>query len=166
MQKVSEYSPESRFFVNTLPLYYLHLSLIFQALPSAKIIYCRRDPLDNCLFVYFKRYPSGDKVSLGYNYDLKSIASYYGGYQDLMAHWQRLYGDRILGVRYEDLVRHPAETGAGIYEYCGLEYDATAIRIAFTTDEIGHWKHYEPYLGTLRQALGGLAQGSTTLSRP
>ena len=75
-----------------------------------------------------------------------------------MAHWQQLYGDRILSVRYEDLVRNPTGTGAGIYEFCGLEYDPTAIRVALTTDEIGHWKHYEPYLDTLRQALGGLAR--------
>ena len=75
-----------------------------------------------------------------------------------MAHWQKLYGDWILTVRYEDLVRHPAETSARIYEFCGLDYDPAAVRHAFTTDEIGRWKHYEPYLDTLRQALGGLAR--------
>ncbi len=154
MQEVCKYSPESRFFVNTKPEHYPYIGLIQQAFPFARVIYCHRDPLDNCLFIYFNRYLS----SFPYFYDFRSIASYYADYREMMAHWRRLYGDRILSVRYEDLVRSPADIGAGIYEYCGLEYDPTAIRAAFTTDEIGHWKHYEPYLGPLRQALGELAR--------
>ena len=75
-----------------------------------------------------------------------------------MAHWQGLYENCILSVRYEDLVRNPVDVGARTYAFCGLDYDPAAVRHAFTTDEIGHWKHYEPYLGTLRQALGGLAR--------
>ncbi len=152
MGNLVENSPNSKLFTNTTPGNYLYIGMILQALPMAKIIYCHRDPIDNCLFVYFYRYARGQY----YSHDLSNLASYYADYQDLMAHWRRLYGDRILSVRYEDLVRNPAKTGAGIYEYCGLEYDPTAVRHAFTTDEIGHWKHYEPYLDTLRQALGGL----------
>ena len=85
--------------------------------------------------------------------------AYHTDYQDMMAHWQRLYGDRILSVRYEDLVRNPAEIGARIYEFCGLDYDPAAVRHGFATDEIGRWwRHYEPYLDALRQALGDLAR--------
>ena len=76
----------------------------------------------------------------------------------MMAHWQSLYGDRILSVRYEELVRNPADQAARLYEFCGLDYDPEKVSQAFTTDEIGRWKHYEPYLDTLRQALGGLAK--------
>jgi hypothetical protein len=76
----------------------------------------------------------------------------------MMAHWLRRYGDRILAVRYEELVRNPAGVGARIYEYCGLEYDATAPDTTFRTDEIGHAKHYEPYLGELRRKLGRWAR--------
>ena len=110
--------------------------------------------MDHCLFVYFSQYEHGHD----YSYDLCHLALYYTDYHDLMAHWQKLYGDWILTVRYEDLVRHPAETSARIYEFCGLDYDPAAISHAFTTDEIGHSRHYEPYLDTLRQALGDLAK--------
>ena len=161
MKEISKYSPESRFFVNTKPELYLYVGLILQALPYAKMIYCHRDPLDNCLFIYFKRYPSSSPLGfdpIRHLCDLRSIASYYVDYLEMMAHWQKLYGDRIFDVRYEDLVRSPAETGARLYEYCGLEYDPAAVRFAFRTDEIGHWKHYEPYLDPLREALGELTR--------
>jgi hypothetical protein len=153
MKDVSKPSPKSRFFVDTMPENYPYVGLIFQALPSARMIHCHRDPLDNCLFVYFQRY----QLRLGkhrYSYDLRNIASYYADYEDVMAHWRKIYGDRILGVRYEETVLNPTETTARIYAFCGLEYDPGAIRAEFTTDEIGHWKHYESYLGPLRQALG------------
>ena len=82
---------------------------------------------------------------------------FYAAHRDLMAHWLRLYKDRMLSVRYEDLVRNPADQAALIYAFCGLDYDPEMVSLAFTTDEIGHWKNYETYLDTLRQALGGLA---------
>ncbi len=110
--------------------------------------------MDLCSLVYFSRYKTGND----YSYDLSHLASYYADHHDMMAHWQRLYGDRILSVRYEELVRDPAGVAARIYEFCGLDYDPEKVSQAFTTDEIGRWKHYEPYLDTLRQALGGLAR--------
>ena len=62
----------------------------------------------------------------------------------------------MFGVRYEDLVRHPTVVGERIFEFCGLDVGAADIRHTFKTDEIGHWKHYQPYLDKLRQTLGGL----------
>jgi hypothetical protein len=52
----------------------------------------------------------------------------------------------------------PAAQAAWIYEFCGLDYDPEKGGQAFTSDKIGQWKNYEPYLDTLRQALGGLAE--------
>ena len=120
----------------------------------AKIIYSHRDPMDHCLFVYFYRYVEGH----GYSYDLNQLASYYVDFHDLMAHWRKLYGDRILSVSYEDLVRNPGETSARVYEFCGLDYDPDAVGNAFATTEIGRWKRYRSHLGALRQGLGRLAR--------
>lgn len=155
IQDMSKYAPKSPFIVNTLPGNYRHIGLIFQALPSAKVIYCHRDPLDHCLFVYFKRYAGNTNKN---SYDMRDVASFYAVHRQLMAHWQRLYGERILSVRYEDVVRDTREAGARLFAYCGLDFDPAAIRHGFTTDEIGHWRNYEPYIGPLRDALGAMAQ--------
>ena len=146
-------SPDCRLMINTLPGNYESVGLICRALPRAKIIHCQRDPVDNCLFIYFSQYGTGHD----YSYYLRNLAEYYAEHCDLMAHWWKLYGDRMLSVHYEDLVRNPADVGARLYEFCGLDYDPAAVRDGFKTEEIGHWKHYEPYLDTLRQALGELA---------
>ena len=80
------------------------------------------------------------------------MASYYVDYQNLMAHWLTLYGERMLEVHYEELVRDPEAAAARLYRHCGLDFDPAALRHAFTIDQIGHWRHYEPYLGPLREA--------------
>ena len=156
MANISGHLPDCRLFVDTMPANSLYVGPILQAISSAKIIYCHRDPLDNCLFIYFKLYGMRNE----YSYHLESLASYCADYQEMMAHWLKLYGDRICGVGYEELVRNPERTGARIYRYCGLEYDPAAIRHSFNTDEVGHWRHYAPYLGPLRQALGDPARAA------
>ena len=152
LENMIKSSPDSKVFINTLSDNYQYIGMIRRALPMAKIIYCHRDPMDHCLFIFFYRFESGHH----YSYDLSHLASYYADYHDLMAHWLNLYEDSIMSVRYEDLVQNPADIGAQIYDFCGLDHDPAAIRHAFTTAEIGHWKHYEPYLDTLRHALGRL----------
>ena len=154
-------SPESRLFINTLPGHYQFIGMILQALPTAKIIYCRRDPTDNCLFVYFRQYTHRNEHSNS----LSKLALYYSNYRDLMGHWTGLYPDRIFSVRYEDLVRHTTDVGARIFEFCGLDYDPATIKNAFRTDGIGHWKYYEPYLHKLRRALNELAPDSNGIHR-
>ncbi|MFQ5618649.1 MAG: tetratricopeptide repeat protein [Rhodospirillales bacterium] len=154
MAALSSLSPESRFFVNTMPSNYPFVGMIFEACPAARVIYCRRDAFDNCLTSFFYRYKNGN----GYSYDLQKAGSFYVDYQEMMTHWRSLYGDRVYPVRYEELVRNPAEVVPGIFKYCGLEYDPAAIDIDFNTDEIGCAKNYESQLDPLRQVLGKWAE--------
>jgi hypothetical protein len=141
--------PGGRFYVNTLPGHSRHLGLIFRAIPSVKVIYCLRQPLDQCLSVYFKFFANGNEHS----YDLEDLAAYYVNYQDMMAHWMRLYGERILTVQYETLVREPHEVGRGLYAHCGLDFPPAMFHADFRTDQIGHAQHYERQLAPLRAAL-------------
>lgn len=141
--------PGGRFHVDTLPGNYRHLGLIFRAFPSVKVIYCQRQPLDQCLSIYFKIFTQGHE----YSYDLQDLAAYYLNYQAMMAHWLRLYDKQILTVQYETLVREPLEVGRGLYAHCGLDFAPAALCADFRTDQIGHARHYEGQLAPLRAAL-------------
>ena len=66
-----------------------------------------------------------------------------------MAHWMRLYGNRILNLRYEAMVRDPEGARARLFEHCGLDCDAPALIKDLRSDQIDKWKHYEPYLGPM-----------------
>ena len=147
-QKSTSKFPESQYSVNTMPGQFLHLGLIFNALANAKVVYIIRDSLDSCLFQYFKRY-----ARIAYANNFSDIAWYCADYQEMMSHWKKLYGNQILDVRYEDLVSNPDETGRLVFQHCGLDLDPAKVCSAFTTDEIGHWRHYPEEADILRRAL-------------
>ncbi len=145
MADISSRSPQSRFFVNTSPVNYEYVGLIFRALPHARVIFCRRDPLDNCLSIFFSRYRRRHE----YSYRLADIASYHADYTGLQDHWREQYAERIFDVQYEDLVRRPVVQTAAIFEYCGLEMTDPVDISHVHGDEIGHWRNYEVELAEL-----------------
>ena len=135
-------SPASRYVVNTSPGNYLYVDLILQAIPAARIIHCRRQALDNALFVYFSRYRRRHE----YAYRLDTIAAYFEDYDRLMAHWKALYGARILEVDYETLVTEPAATAQRLFDFCDLGEAPSIRHLDFNKAEIGHWRHYARHL--------------------
>jgi len=65
--------------------------------PRARIIHCRRDPLDVCASAYFQNFkwmPHGRA-------SLEDIAFHHGKYERLMAHWRRVLPVPIHEVVYE-----------------------------------------------------------------
>ena len=82
---------------------FLYIGLIKSLFPDAKIVHTVRDPLDNCLSIYFLHLDHG----MSYALDLADIAHYYAQYRRLMAHWKTLYGADIFDLDYDALVREP-----------------------------------------------------------
>lgn len=159
--------PGVRRIIDKMPTNFLLLGLIHLALPRARIIHCRRNPVDNCLSIYFTPYSR----SPDYAHERKNIAFYYEQYSRLMAHWRRvLPPDRFLDVDYEDLVRDRERVTRQIIGFCGLEWNDACLqsernaRVIKTpslwqarqpvfTSSVARWRHYEPWLGEFRRLL-------------
>jgi tetratricopeptide (TPR) repeat protein len=158
------------FFVDKMPNNFAHAGLILLALPNAKIVDVRRHPMA-CGFSMFKQqFARGQDFS----YDLDDIGRYYRDYAEYMAHFERVRPGRILRVSYEALVADTEAQVRRLLEYCGLPFDPACLRF-FENDRpvrtasseqvrqpiyregLEHWKHFEPWLGPLREALGPLA---------
>jgi tetratricopeptide (TPR) repeat protein len=148
MRKLSD----APFLLNTLPGHCLHLGWILRTLPAARVIYCRREPLDQCLRIYFKLF-AGENI---HAYTFENIAAYHDGYHTLMDHWRSLYSERILEVQYENMVRDPHATARRMFAHLGLEVDTAALQVDFSTHEIGQWQNYKAHIGALQAALAGL----------
>ena len=146
-----------------LPGNFLHLGLISLLFPSAKIIHCRRSPRDTCLSCYFQDF-SGDHP---YSYNLEHLAHYYHEYHRLMDHWQRVLKIPILTMRYESLIENQEFESRRLLEFCELEWEPRCLHFneakrfvrTASYDQVRHpiykksmhrWKHYEAYLGPLR----------------
>jgi tetratricopeptide (TPR) repeat protein len=149
-----------------MPTNFFYLGMIALLLPKARIIHCRRDPLDTCLSCYFTNFRNRPAHAC----DLEDLGIYYRHYQRLMEHWQGVLPLEILEVRYEDLVEDlPAQTRR-LLDFCGLPWDERCLRYyenqrpvqtssvwqvrqPIYTTSIGRWRHYEKYLQPLLDAL-------------
>jgi hypothetical protein len=150
-----------------MPANFIHLGLIAQLFPNARIIHCSRNPLDTGLSIYFQRFLE----NISYAFDLENIAHYYLQYERLMQHWHAVLDIPILTVSYEDLVADQEKVSRKLVDFCGLEWDdrclhfhrtgrtvSTAsfdqVRKTMYSSSVGRWKHYEKHLGPLLQILG------------
>jgi hypothetical protein len=156
-------------FIDKLPHNFLYAGFIAKALPNAKIICLRRDPLDTCLS-NFRQLLSSDSAYFGYSFDLLDTGRYYILFDRLMAHWQRTFPGRILEIQYETLVDTQESSSRRLLEFCGLPWDdacmrfeenagavatasAVQVRAPIYRDALKRWKRYAPQLGELQALL-------------
>ena len=153
---------ETRHFTDTLPHNFLYAGFIARALPNARIVCLRRDPLDVCIGNY-RRLFERESGLYDYSFDLDDIARYAIEFDRLMAHWHQLFPGRIHEVRYESLVENTEAAARELLAFCKLPWDDACLRAAddaaptglaararAVPDPIGHWRHYEPQLRELR----------------
>jgi tetratricopeptide (TPR) repeat protein len=159
-------APAAERIVDKMPLNFLYLGLIHLALPRARIIHVRRDPVDTC-WSCFSRLFSGNLV---FTYELGELGRYYRAYERLMAHWRAvLPKDVMLEVAYEDVVDDLEGQTRALLAHCGLEWEAAClsfhetqrpvqtsiaeVRRPIYRGSVGHSRHYRPHLGALLEAL-------------
>jgi len=173
---VSDISPAAAaMVVDKMPDNFRFLGFVELLFPGARVVHCKRDPIDTCLSCYFQDFEGGH----AYSYDLRSLGIYYRMYERLMAHWKSVLGLAIMDVQYEELVEEPERTSRSLLEFCGLEWSPECLRqfdnrrsvMTASFDQVrqpiyrhsvGRWRNYEEYLQPLRE---GLAQGVVRADR-
>src|SRR4030095_15969990 len=91
-------------FIDKMPLNFFYAGLIHRALPNARIICLRRNPLDTCLSNFRQLFATRFSY-YNYAYDLLDTGRYYIEFDRLIAHWRRaLPPDCFIEVQYETLV--------------------------------------------------------------
>jgi tetratricopeptide (TPR) repeat protein len=111
--------------IEKLPMNYLYLGAIHQALPAATLILVRRSMVDSCFAMYRTLFGHGYPFS----YDFEDLARYYAAYELLVDHWRGTLGGALYEISYEELVRDPCRVGAGLASACGVAWDEHAIEV-------------------------------------
>ncbi len=167
IEKLTALAPDAHRIIDKLPGNFVWAGAVHLALPHARLIHIRRDPLDTCVSCYSKAFAG----RLNYSYDLGELGRYYKAYEKLMAHWRSvLPPDVMLEVDYEALVDDLEGQAKRIVAFAGLDWDARCLEFHKTErrvhtasvfqvrqplykSSIGRWRHYETYLSVLREAL-------------
>ena len=149
------------------------LGLIALAFPDARIIHCRRRPIDTCLSIYFTNFLERHD----YAWNRSDLVFFYRQYERLMDHWRRvLPSDRFTEVEYEALIANPEAETRRLIAFCGLDWDDACLaperneRVVKTQSmwqarqpvyktSVERWRRYEPWLGELRELLPAAEPG-------
>src|SRR5262249_38127318 len=105
-----------------LPENYLHLGLIALLFPRARVIHCRRDPLDTCVSCYTHNFKF-----VRFATSLEDIGLYYREYERLMEHWRSVLPLRLYEVQYEELVAKQEMISRELVAFCGLEWNNSCL---------------------------------------
>lgn len=153
--------------VDKLPFNFNYIGFIRLLFPRARIVHCVRDPLDNCLSLYFGFFNTHSFI---FN-DLNDIGFAYREYRRLMAHWETCEIAPIHVLRYESLVDRPEVETRSLLDFLGLDWDPgclefheqrSVVRTLSTWQvrepiyrrSVGRWRHYQPWLEPLCASLG------------
>ncbi len=166
LNNINKLNSEAPYVTDKMPHNFLRLGLINLLFPEARIIHCKRDPLDNGLSIYFQNFLWTHR----YATSLENIGLFYNEYLRLMQHWQQVTDIPMLEMKYEDMVQEPEAAARKILAFCNLDWDesvldfhknkrvvATAsidqVRQPIYKESMARWKNYEKHIEPLKAAL-------------
>jgi tetratricopeptide (TPR) repeat protein len=149
--------------IDKMPTNFAHLGLIACMFPRARIIHCKRDPLDTCLSCLTRNldWPFCNMTSLG---------DYYRGYLQTMTLWRERLDLEMLEVRYESLVSDVEQQSQRLVGFLQLRWESecldfhrsdrpvrtpsrSQVRSPVYGSSVGAWKRYATHLQPLVAAL-------------
>lgn len=161
-------SRERAWVSDKLPSNFLNLGFIARALPAAKIVHVRRNPVDVGLSTLRTLYTT----ACPYSYDQHEYIAHHREYTALMQHWHSVLPGRILDVDYEDVVADPPAAARRMAAFCGVDHEPAMTEIERSGDPVATassvlvrdgirrdrgrlWEPYAQWLQPLIETFGG-----------
>jgi tetratricopeptide (TPR) repeat protein len=157
---LSQIGPQALRVTDKRPGNFESLWLFRLVLPGARVIHCRRDPVDTCLSIFFANF----SARLTYACDRGDLVFFYRQYERLMDHWRRvLPPDRFTEVEYETLIADREAETRRLIAFCGLDWNEACLtperngRVVKTASlwqarqpvyatSVGRWRRYSANL--------------------
>jgi hypothetical protein len=156
-------------FIDKMPLNFFYAGFIHRALPNAKILCLRRNPLDSCLSNYRQLFATQFPY-YNYAYDLLDTGHYYAQFERLLAHWRQVLSGSYIEIHYEQLVADTEAEVRRVLQFCGLPWDAAClqfhansapvatassvqVRQPIYRSSLQRWRRYGAQLEPLKQLL-------------
>jgi tetratricopeptide (TPR) repeat protein len=163
IKSIRQYSSNAKYILVKDLLNFPWVGFIKIIFPRAKVIHCKRNPLDNCLSLYKNYFVGG----VDFSYDLNDLGNYYNLYKDIMVFWNNILPNYCEEIVYEELINNPKEQIKKLLNACNLEWDENCMQfynnkrfISTGSNSINvhqpiykssmkSWKFYEKELKTL-----------------
>lgn len=165
LERTSHWRRRKPAFTDKLPNNWAYIGAIRAMLPGARIIVCRRDPLETC-FSCYRQY----LVNNEYTRTPNDLAAFWRDFDRSVTHWARLHPANVYQHDYETLLSQPESSIRALLDACKLGFEdacldffdtqrdvhspsASQVRQRLRTDT-ARAQRYGALLDPLRQALG------------
>ncbi len=166
LKKLDFINEDKKFVTDKLPHNFIRTGFIKILFPKAKIIYCKRDAMDNCFSLYRQFF----NAPHFFFYDQVLISEYYKMHEDLMHFWVNDCNVEMYQLNHEELVNNPKQIVSDLLKYCNLEWEescmkfydnqrsvrtasAVQVREPINRKSIQSWKKYEKELAFMKKTL-------------
>ncbi len=159
--------PEAKRVTDKMPPNFMWIGLIHMLFPKARIIHCKRNPIDICLSIYSTYFTA----RMDFSADRTDLVFFYRQYERLMAHWKSVLPPEIYyETQYDELVNDRDARSRELIAFCGLDWDDACMvpeqnerqvrtasvwqaRQPVYKTPVERWRRYEPWLGELRELM-------------
>ncbi|MGA7297418.1 MAG: sulfotransferase [Rhodanobacteraceae bacterium] len=100
-------------------------------LPDARVVVCRRDPVEVGFSCWRNRFSYQNQL---FSYDFDSIAAHWHDFDRACRHWQNSFPDRVMNFSYESLLDDSEQAIRQLLQFCDLPFEADCLHPENSTD--------------------------------
>ena len=166
LDSLTSLKTDEKIITDKMPMNFRLLGFILSAIPEAKIVHLKRDPVATCWSNYNHYFTAGN----GFSFDQEDLSKFYNLYLEIMDLWHELFPNKIYDLCYEDLTMDQENETRKLLKYCELEWDnncldfhknkrgvltasSAQVRKKMYQGSSNDWKEYEKYLEPLIKGL-------------
>ena len=144
---------------------FFYCPIIYNFFPNARIIHCRRNPLDNILSIYRTNF-----LNQSFTSSLKDIAELYLYHLELMDEYKNKFGSIIYSYDHDKVVKNPEENIRNLINWLKWEWNdkylspqkskrtvftasSAQVRQKINSNSSGYWEKYKDLLYPVRNLL-------------
>ncbi|HET9835394.1 MAG TPA: sulfotransferase [Rhodanobacteraceae bacterium] len=131
LERTADLRERRPIFTDKLPGNWYYIGAIRAMLPAAKIVVCRRDPLETCFSCYRQHLDNNE-----YTRTFDDLAAYWRDYDRAIRHWYALNPDHVHEHVYENLLADQEASVRALLKFCGLPFEETCLRFHETTRDV------------------------------
>lgn len=131
LQRTAHWRKRRPSFTDKFPSNWMHMGAIRAMLPGARIVICRRDPLETC-FSCYRQYLAGNE----YTRTPEDLVAFWRDFDRTAGQWAHLNPAHVYQHRYEALVADPETTVRKLLAFCGLPFEEACLHFHETTREV------------------------------
>lgn len=123
MARTARWQEQRPRFIDKLPSNWMYFGAIRAMLPAARIVACRRDPLETC-FSCYRQFLANNE----YARTFEGLATFWRGFDRSIRFWFEHAPGALYEHSYEHLVAEPEAATRALLDACGLPFEDACMR--------------------------------------